>query len=92
MTIIRGKSGKYLLSIIFALSLYVTQSFAQEQLTNLPTLYITTENGAPVVDKENYVSGNVVIKVPILPKSFRPLPESDNVEIRHSGWIRRLIG
>ncbi|MCU6767477.1 CotH kinase family protein [Barnesiella propionica] len=62
MTIIRGKSGKYLLSIIFALSLYVTQSFAQEQLTNLPTLYITTENGAPVVDKENYVSGNVVIK------------------------------
>lgn len=45
MTIIRGKSGKYLLSIIFALSLYVTQSFAQEQLTNLPLYTLRPRTG-----------------------------------------------
>lgn len=30
------------------------------QLTNLPTVYINTENNAPILDKENYVKANVV--------------------------------
>ena len=34
----------------------------QEQLTNLPTIYIQTENNAPISSKDNYVKASVVVK------------------------------
>ena len=38
------------------------QTFAQLQYSNLPTLYITTFNNQPVVDKTNYIQGTIMIK------------------------------
>ena len=35
---------------------------AQNQLTNLPSIFITTTNNQPIVDKENWVPGNILIK------------------------------
>jgi hypothetical protein len=37
-------------------------SGAQTQQTNLPTIYIQTENNAPILDKENYVNATITIK------------------------------
>lgn len=34
---------------------------AREQLTNIPTVYIDTENSAPVTSKSDYVSGTVTV-------------------------------
>jgi len=35
---------------------------AQNQLTNLPSIFITTTNKQPVVDKVNWVPGKIIIK------------------------------
>ena len=35
---------------------------AQNQLTNLPSLFITTTNKQPVADKVNWIPGNILIK------------------------------
>ncbi|MDR1370092.1 MAG: CotH kinase family protein [Dysgonamonadaceae bacterium] len=37
-------------------------SGAPTQLSNLPAIHVTTENNEPVLDKENYVQGNVIVK------------------------------
>jgi hypothetical protein len=49
---------------IFTIAMFfcVCNAFSQQQLTNLPTLYIQTENNAPIADKENYVNASIVIK------------------------------
>lgn len=36
--------------------------YSQEQLTNLPTLYITTDGGQLVTDTENYKKGRIIVK------------------------------
>ncbi len=35
--------------------------YSQEQLSNLPTFYIDTENSAPVISKVNYVPGTLTV-------------------------------
>ncbi|MDR2622644.1 MAG: CotH kinase family protein [Dysgonamonadaceae bacterium] len=35
---------------------------AQTQLTNLPTMYINTENAKPVVSKDNYLKATITVK------------------------------
>jgi hypothetical protein len=35
---------------------------AQTQLTNLPTMYINTENAQPVVSKDNYLNATITVK------------------------------
>ncbi|MDR1764305.1 MAG: CotH kinase family protein [Dysgonamonadaceae bacterium] len=50
--------------IIIAVSLILLSGnciFAQQQLTNLPTVYLTTQNSQAVTDKENWISGNIKI-------------------------------
>ena len=44
-----------LLLLLFLVSHFL--SYSQNQLTNIPTLYIETENQAPIVSKEEYISG-----------------------------------
>lgn len=34
---------------------------SQQQLTNIPTFYLTTENAEPVVEKEKWVNGNITV-------------------------------
>ncbi|MBS2099717.1 CotH kinase family protein [Carboxylicivirga linearis] len=46
---------KPLLILLFFISHLISHS--QDQLTNIPTLYIETENQAPIVSKEEYISG-----------------------------------
>lgn len=53
---------RIILAFIFALFLGVFNAFSQQQLTNLPTFFIQTENNAPIADKENYVNASIVIK------------------------------
>jgi hypothetical protein len=50
---------RYATLLIFFASALI---FAQDRLSNLPTLFITTTNSQPIVDKDNYVPGNIVIK------------------------------
>ena len=47
---------------IFLLIFVSVIIYAQDRQSNLPTLFITTTNSQPVVDKVNYVPGNIVIK------------------------------
>ena len=35
-----------------------------ERRQNIPVIYITTKNSAPILDKENYVDGTIVVKDP----------------------------
>src|ERR1035437_2552615 len=52
---------KYALLLIFLLTFVSALIFAQDRQSNLPTLFITTTNSQPIVDKVNYVPGNIVI-------------------------------
>ena len=45
------------ISIVCCISIH-----SQSQLTNLPTLYITTDNGKPVVEKDVYLKGKLTLK------------------------------
>jgi len=47
---------------IFLLTFFSALIFAQVQESNLPTFFITTLNSQPVVDKDNYLTGNIVVK------------------------------
>lgn len=49
----------FLLFVLF--SFHNTASAQDTTLTNLPTLYITTENGAPITSEDVYVNGNLFI-------------------------------
>ncbi|WP_291125922.1 CotH kinase family protein [Flavobacterium sp. UBA6031] len=53
---------KYALLLIFLLTFVSALISAQDRQSNLPTLFITTTNAQPVIDKVNYVPGNIVIK------------------------------
>ena len=71
--------------IVMILSLLPLCSlFSQQQKSNLPVVYIDTDNGVPVNSKTNYVSGRIVIN------SSDPAEKLDMVtEIRgrgHSTW------
>lgn len=49
--------------LLFFLSLFgVQKAQSQEQLTNLPTFYITTNDGTQVSDKTTWKDGRVVVK------------------------------
>jgi len=50
-----------LITISLLIFLFVLVS-AQDRQSNLPTIFITTTNNQAVVDKVNYVPGNIVIK------------------------------
>ena len=56
------------LSLYFKLLLFLVLtsavSKAQTQLTNLPALYITTNEAAPITSKETWVPGNLTIAAP----------------------------
>lgn len=52
---------KYASLLIFLLTFVSVLIFAQDRQSNLPTLFITTTNNQPIVDKVNYVPGNIVI-------------------------------
>ncbi len=47
--------------IIIVISSYWAISKAQIQLTNLPTIYLTTENKAPILNKELWIPGSVQV-------------------------------
>ncbi len=68
---------------LYFLSLFLTlflPTIGQNQLTNLPTFYINTSDGKPIVDKENYVKANITIVSNEASESF-----SDSVKIRGRG-------
>ncbi len=52
---------KHILSILCVL-FCIGNLHAQQQKTNLPTVYITTEGGAPVTSKDTWVKGNIIVK------------------------------
>jgi hypothetical protein len=60
--IVIPKMKKTLFAFCLAGLLSSTLVCAQTQRTNLPTIYIQTENNAPVLDKENYVNGTITVK------------------------------
>lgn len=72
---------KSIFTITLFLILGLLQTTAQTQLTSIPTVYITTDNGEFVVDKEVYLSGKITIK------SSVPSEEITNVktEVRGRG-------
>jgi hypothetical protein len=47
---------------IIAGLLIACSAAAQTQLTNLPTMYINTENAQPVVSKDNYLNATITVK------------------------------
>lgn len=54
---------KQIITILFLLVfLFHGQLFAQNQLTNLPTIYITTDDGIDPWSKEVYQSGRIIVK------------------------------
>lgn len=54
---------KQIISILFLLVfLFSGQLFAQNQLTNIPTIYITTDDGIDPWSKEIYQSGRIIVK------------------------------
>lgn len=57
MKSILRKYSKILVSVLLLTGINITELKAQAQLTNLPTLYITTAGGADVVSKEDYLPG-----------------------------------
>lgn len=67
--------------IIFSFFLFFSFSLVgQEQLTNLPTFYINTVDNAPIVSKEEYVSGKLTIVSSDETENF-----ADSTEIRGRG-------
>lgn len=67
--------------IIFSFFLFFSFSLiGQEQLTNLPTFYINTVDNAPIVSKEEYVSGKLTIVSSDETENF-----ADSTEIRGRG-------
>jgi hypothetical protein len=54
--------NKQLISAVFAALLSWGSLCAQTQRTNLPAIWIQTENNAPIRDKENYVNATVTVK------------------------------
>ena len=46
--------------VIAFCSFHTTASAQDTAITNLPTLYITTDGGVPVISKDDYVKGNLV--------------------------------
>lgn len=67
-------------NLTFLIFLFHGQLFAQNQLTNIPTLYITTDDGIDPWSKEIYQSGRIVVK------SSDPTEEIDMItEIRGRG-------
>lgn len=54
----RMKRTFCIIAAMVCCALFVT---AREQLTNIPTIYIDTENHAPVNGKEDYVKGTVTV-------------------------------
>ncbi len=67
--------------IIFSFFLFFAFSLiGQEQLTNLPTFYINTVDNAPIVSKEEYVSGKLTIVSSDETENF-----ADSTEIRGRG-------
>ncbi|MBE7174435.1 MAG: CotH kinase family protein [Williamsia sp.] len=55
------KQHLYLLCLLmFLLITFLNDVVAQDTtLTNLPTFYITTENGAPIVSEDDYINGSL---------------------------------
>lgn len=53
------KSNRLIICLI--LLLFATSSQSQQRRTNLPTLYLTTENAASISDKETWVPGTVTV-------------------------------
>lgn len=52
----------YIYLLIITLPFCIWGAYAQEQLTNLPTFYITTDDEGPITDKENYKKGKIIVK------------------------------
>jgi hypothetical protein len=52
--------NKYVISILF-IALLSNGMQAQQQLTNLPTFYITTTDSKPIRDKETWVPGHIKV-------------------------------
>lgn len=73
------RQNKYLYILFFISNLFFSAN-AQLQKTNIPTVYITTENNAPVREKETWVKGHIIVK------SSDPAEELDMaIEIRGRG-------
>jgi hypothetical protein len=53
------KRTVFIINLILLLS--AANSRSQEQKTNLPTFYLTTENATPVTNKETWVPGNIKV-------------------------------
>jgi hypothetical protein len=51
-----------MISVILAVLIGWGSLCAQTQRTNLPAIWIQTENSAPILDKENYVNATVTVK------------------------------
>ena len=49
------------LGLLLLCSVYGSSTQAQQQVSNLPCFYITTENGAPVVSTEDYIDGKLFV-------------------------------
>jgi hypothetical protein len=81
LTISRGWRVKPAMTILFLFFLFVFgQLTAQTQLTNIPTLYITTDDGVDPWSREIYQSGRIIVK------SSDPTENLDTItEIRGRG-------
>jgi hypothetical protein len=76
---------KNILLSILLLIFVLLQVSAQVQQSNLPTLFITTINGQQVVDKVNYVQGNIVIKSADLTEELSMVTE---IKLRGNSTLR----
>lgn len=85
MTIFNNDIKKHLSAILLLLLFFPIRSVAQNQLSNLPTLYITTNNGVPVADKNNYVKGNIVIKSSVPSEALSATTE---IRLRGNSTVR----
>ena len=54
------KNHKLSLSLLFSIMLMSVA--AQTQLTNLPTVYVTTEANQPVLDKTTWIPANIIVR------------------------------
>lgn len=56
------KTHFYALLFLFLLSLgYGSSTQAQDKVSNLPCFYITTENGVPVISRDDYIDGKLFV-------------------------------
>jgi len=76
---------KNILLSILLLIFVLLQVSAQVQQSNLPTLFITTINGQQVVDKVNYMQGNIVIKSADLTEELSMVTE---IKLRGNSTLR----